>query len=62
MTYRKKLIEVALPLEKIKREGSKPETENPFLQGTSAWGTIHLWWARTPLSVCQGNALFASNC
>jgi len=32
VTFRKKLIEVALPLEAI-NEGSKPETENPFLKG-----------------------------
>ena len=31
--YRKKLIEVALTLEAI-NQGSKPETENPFLKGS----------------------------
>ena len=52
---RKKLIEVALPLEAI-NEGSKPETENPFLK----WHPrgVHNWWARTPLSVCRA-VLFA---
>lgn len=54
-TYRKKLIEVALPLEAI-NEGSKPETENPFLKGHPR--SIHNWWARTPLSVCRA-VLFA---
>jgi len=49
-TYRKKLIEVALPLEKI-NEGSKAETENPFLKGHPR--SIHNWWARTPLSVAR---------
>lgn len=55
MTHPKKLIEVALPLEAI-NEGSKPETENPFLQGHPR--AIHNWWARTPLSVCRA-ILFA---
>ena len=55
MTYRKKLIEVALPLEAI-NEGSKPETENPFLKGHPR--SVHNWWARTPLSVCRA-ILFA---
>ena len=45
MTYRRKLIKVALPLEAINK--------------TSAWeksirhghpGTLHLWWARRPLA------------
>jgi len=48
--HRKKLIEVALPLEAI-NEGSKPETENPFLKGHPR--ALHNWWARTPLSVCR---------
>src|SRR5688572_28918010 len=50
MAYRKKLIEVALPLEAI-NQGSKPETENPFLTGHPR--AIHNWWARTPLSVSR---------
>ncbi len=49
-TQRKKLIEVALPLAAI-NEGSKPETENPFLKGHPR--AIHNWWARTPLSVSR---------
>jgi putative DNA methylase len=53
--YRRKLIEVALPLDAI-NEGSKPETENPFLKGHPR--AIHNWWARTPLSVCRA-VLFA---
>jgi len=76
MTYRKKLIEVALPLEEINKqsareksirhghlpleiinEGSKPETENPFMKGHPR--SIHNWWARTPLSVCRA-VVFAS--
>lgn len=55
MTYRKKLIEVALPLVAI-NEGSKPETENPFLKGHPR--AVHNWWARTPLSVARA-VLFA---
>ena len=55
MTYRKKLIEVALPLKAI-NEGSKSETENPFLKGHPRG--VHNWWARTPLSVCRA-ILFA---
>ena len=55
MTYRRKLIEVALPLEVI-NQGSKPETENPFLKGHPR--AIHNWWARTPLSICRA-ILFA---
>lgn len=54
-SYRKKLIEVALPLPEI-NEGSKPETENPFLKGHPR--AIHNWWARTPLSVSRA-ILFA---
>jgi len=50
MPYRKKLIEVSLPLECI-NEGSKPETENPFLRGHPR--AIHNWWARIPLSVAR---------
>ena len=53
--HRKKLIEVALPLEAI-NDGSKPETENPFLRGHPR--SIHNWWARTPLSICRA-ILFA---
>jgi putative DNA methylase len=48
--YRRKLIEVALPLEAI-NDGAKPETENPFLKGHPR--SIHNWWARTPLSVAR---------
>ena len=54
-SYRKKLIEVAIPLEVI-NQGSKPETENPFLKGHPR--AIHNWWARTPLSICRA-ILFA---
>ncbi len=55
MTYKKKLIEVGLPLDSI-NQGSKPETENPFLRNHPR--SIHNWWARTPLSVSRA-ILFA---
>ncbi|MCI0656460.1 MAG: DUF1156 domain-containing protein, partial [Acidobacteria bacterium] len=55
MSYERKLIEVALPLAAI-NEGSKPETENPFLKGHPR--AVHNWWARTPLSVSRA-MLFA---
>ena len=55
MTYRKKLIEVALPLDDINREAanekSVPRRGHP--------STLHLWWSRKPLSACRA-VLFAS--
>src|SRR5437899_12192755 len=55
MNYRKKLIEVALPLEAINKEAahekSVPRKGHP--------ATMHLWWARRPLAVCRA-VLFAS--
>ena len=55
MTYRKKLIEVALPLEAINRsaaaEKSVPRRGHP--------ATLHQWWARRPLAACRA-VLFAS--
>jgi putative DNA methylase len=53
--YRKKLIEVALPLEAINRE-SQHEKSVPR-RGHPA--TMHLWWARRPLAACRA-VLFAS--
>src|SRR6266705_1670221 len=52
--YRKKLIEVALPLEAINREAAK---EKSIRQGHPS--TLHLWWARRPLAACRA-VLFAS--
>lgn len=52
---RKKLIEVALPLEAINRE-SQHEKSVPR-RGHPA--TMHLWWARRPLAACRA-VLFAS--
>jgi putative DNA methylase len=55
VTYKKKLIEVALPLEAISmasaHEKSVPRRGHP--------ATMHLWWARRPLAACRA-VLFAS--
>ena len=54
MTYRKKLIEVALPLDDINREAAR---EKSIRHGHPS--TLHLWWARRPLATCRA-VLFAS--
>ncbi|HEV2773478.1 MAG TPA: DUF1156 domain-containing protein, partial [Thermoleophilaceae bacterium] len=54
MTERKKLIEVALPLEAINRESAR---EKSIRHGHPS--TLHLWWARRPLAACRA-VLFAS--
>ena len=54
MAYRKKLIEVALPLDEINYHAAREKTiphGNP--------STLHLWWARRPLAACRA-VLFAS--
>src|SRR5438093_522124 len=51
---RKKLIEVALPLEAINNESAR---EKSIRHGHPS--TIHLWWARRPLAACRA-VLFAS--
>lgn len=51
---RKKLIEVALPLETINRESAR---EKSIRHGHPS--TLHLWWARRPLAACRA-ILFAS--
>jgi putative DNA methylase len=53
-TYRKKLIEVALPLEDINREAAR---EKSIRHGHPS--TLHLWWARRPLAACRA-VLFSS--
>src|SRR5207253_2205397 len=53
-TYRKKLIEVALPLEAINKEAAR---EKSIRHGHPS--TLHLWWARRPLAACRA-VLFAS--
>jgi len=52
--YRKKLIEVALPLEAINKASAK---EKSIRHGHPS--TLHLWWARRPLATCRA-VLFAS--
>jgi putative DNA methylase len=54
MTCRKKLIEVALPLEAINKESAR---EKSIRHGHPS--TLHLWWARRPLAACRA-VLFAS--
>src|SRR2546421_1561462 len=54
MTYRKKLIEVALPLVKINEASAR---EKSIRHGHPS--TLHLWWARRPLAACRA-VLFAS--
>src|SRR5256884_9671518 len=54
MSLRKKLIEVALPLEAINREAAR---EKMIRHGHPS--TLHLWWARRPLAACRA-VLFAS--
>src|SRR5690606_40265370 len=50
---RKKLIEVALPLEAINKESAR---EKSIRHGHPS--TLHLWWARRPLAACRA-VLFA---
>ncbi len=54
MGYKKKLIEVALPLEAINRESAR---EKSIRHGHPS--TLHIWWARRPLAACRA-VLFAS--
>jgi len=51
---RKKLIEVALPLEAINKASAR---EKSIRHGHPS--TLHLWWARRPLAACRA-VLFAS--
>jgi len=51
--HRKKLIEVALPLEAINKESAR---EKSIRHGHPS--TLHLWWARRPLAACRA-VLFA---
>lgn len=54
MTYRKKLIEVDLPLDKINRQSAR---EKSIRHGHPS--TLHLWWARRPLAACRA-VIFSS--
>jgi putative DNA methylase len=51
---KKKLIEVALPLEAINKEAAR---EKSIRYGHPS--TLHVWWARRPLAACRA-VLFAS--
>lgn len=53
--YRKKLIEVAIPLEAINEEASLRKRKAPAGYPT----TLHKWWAQRPLAACRA-VLFAS--
>ncbi len=52
--YRKKLIEVSLPLAAINAESAR---EKSIRHGHPS--TLHLWWARRPLAACRA-VLFSS--
>ena len=51
--YKKKLIEVALPLDAINAASAR---EKSIRHGHPS--TLHLWWARRPLAACRA-VLFA---
>src|ERR1700746_430640 len=52
--YKKKLIEVAIPLEVINAASAR---EKSIRHGHPS--TLHLWWARRPLAACRA-VLFGS--
>src|SRR2546421_8838014 len=54
MSDRKKLIEVALPLDAINTASAR---EKSIRHGHPS--TLHLWWSRKPLATCRA-VLFAS--
>ena len=54
MSHRKKLIEVALPLEAINEASAR---EKSIRHGHPS--TLHLWWARRPLAACRA-VIFSS--
>src|SRR5436309_13093007 len=53
VSYRKKLIEVSIPLEAINVASAR---EKSIRHGHPS--TLHLWWARRPLAACRA-VLFA---
>lgn len=55
MTYKKKLIEVALPLEAINVASAREKS--PFTKRHPR--AMHVWWARRPLAACRA-VIFAS--
>src|SRR6202167_4848684 len=54
ITYKRKLIEVALPLQAINKASAR-EKSSPHGHPS----TLHIWWARRPLAACRA-VLFAS--
>ena len=54
LAYRRKLIEVDLPLDVISAESAR---EKSIRHGHPS--TLHLWWARRPLAACRA-VIFAS--
>lgn len=52
--YRRKLIEVDLPLDVVNAESAR---EKSIRHGHPS--TLHLWWARRPLAACRA-VIFAS--
>ncbi len=54
MNYRRKLIEIDLPLDAINAESAR---EKSIRHGHPS--TLHLWWARRPLAACRA-VIFAS--
>ncbi len=55
MTYRKKMIEVAIPLDAINKEAALRKRKAPAGYPT----TLHKWWAQRPLAACRA-VLFTS--
>jgi len=53
MTHKKKLIEVALPLDAINKASAR---EKSIRHGHPS--TLHLWWARRPLAAAQRGLQF----
>ncbi|WP_287154439.1 DUF1156 domain-containing protein [Candidatus Solincola tengchongensis] len=54
MAYRKKLVEVALPLNIINSESDSDKKRTHYHPST-----VHFWWARRPLAACRA-MIFAS--
>ena len=54
LPYRRKLIEVDLPLDAINKESSSEKSARPGHPST-----LHIWWARRPLAACRA-VIFAS--
>jgi putative DNA methylase len=50
MTYNRKLIEVALPLDAINTASAR---EKSTRRGHGPPSTLHLWWARRPLAAAR---------